>query len=198
MLRPSTAPRWKIVTSTLRRGSTAATVRAMNCGAKPRLTNARPPFFRKMRRECMAALPFLELRGTEYERDGLRWLLRLCNRRLRGGGHIAAEHVFDQRVADDERVGGDGWIATPPARRGQADREVHAGEQGSRVDPRVGAVGVAGRRLAHVERHAEVTKGSHEGQAARGIGAGRAQRADDELERRLDLGPVGRGREELG
>ncbi len=58
MFRPSTAPRWKIVTSTLRFGApAAATVRARNSGAKPRLTSASPPSLRNTRREIM--VPYL-------------------------------------------------------------------------------------------------------------------------------------------
>jgi hypothetical protein len=55
MFNPSTAPRWKIVTSTLRLGADSATARARNCGAKPRLTSASPPSFRNTRLEIMAS-----------------------------------------------------------------------------------------------------------------------------------------------
>jgi hypothetical protein len=57
MLSPSTAPRWKIATSTFLRAWAACAVRAMNTGAKPRLTIARLPFLRKMRRVIMADSP---------------------------------------------------------------------------------------------------------------------------------------------
>src|SRR6476469_10060048 len=98
MFSPSTAPRWKIVTSTLRTASAAAAVRARNAGANPRLTSARPPFLRKMRREYIGDLPFLELGRAQHQRDRLRCLLRLRYRRHRRLREIAAEHTADERV----------------------------------------------------------------------------------------------------
>src|SRR4051812_35308148 len=100
MFSPSTAPRWKIVTSTFLRGvSAAAAVRARKAGAKPRLTSARPPFLRKMRREYIWNLPFLELRRSEHERDGLWGLVRFGDRGNRFRRHVAAEHTCNQRIA---------------------------------------------------------------------------------------------------
>ena len=59
MLRPSTAPRWKIVTSTLRRLPPAAAVRVTNPGAKPRLSSAIPPSRSNTRLDIMTKLPML-------------------------------------------------------------------------------------------------------------------------------------------
>ena len=53
-LRPSTAPRWKIAISCFERPEAATAVRAMNDGAKPRLTKANAPFFTKTRRDIMS------------------------------------------------------------------------------------------------------------------------------------------------
>ena len=53
MLRPSTAPRWKIAIRIFCRACAACAARAMNAGVKPRLTSAALPFLRKMRRVIM-------------------------------------------------------------------------------------------------------------------------------------------------
>ena len=53
MFRPSAAPRWKIVISTLRRLAPAAAVRVTKPGAKPRLSSAIPPFRSNTRLEIM-------------------------------------------------------------------------------------------------------------------------------------------------
>ena len=44
-------PRWKIAISCFARPDAATAVRAMNDGAKPRLTKANAPFFRNTRRD---------------------------------------------------------------------------------------------------------------------------------------------------
>jgi len=46
-------PRWKMAISCLERPEAATAVRAMKDGAKPRLTKANAPFFRKTRRETI-------------------------------------------------------------------------------------------------------------------------------------------------
>src|SRR4030095_9853382 len=53
MLRPSTAPRWKIAISSFCRDAVAAAVRARNDGANPIVTIAIAPDFRKIRREVI-------------------------------------------------------------------------------------------------------------------------------------------------
>ncbi len=67
-------------------------------------------------------------------------------------------------------------------------RDVHARDERAGRDPRVRRVVVAGRRLAHVERHAELLQRLH---AAARVASRRApvvaHGADDEFERRLDL-----------
>jgi hypothetical protein len=50
-----------------RGGLAGQRVRAKNAGAKPRLTKAKAPFFRKTRRECMDLFP-LEFRPANRER----------------------------------------------------------------------------------------------------------------------------------
>ena len=69
----------------------------------------------------------------------------------------------------------------------QLHREVHAVQQRAGVDPRVGRHAVAGRRLAAVERHAEVAQRRDHRLRVDDVGAGRADGRDDELERRLHL-----------
>src|SRR5436305_7445634 len=86
MLRPSTAPRWKIAISCLARPllPAANAVRERNDGAKPRLTKANAPFFRKIRRETMSSP--LEIRTPEDHR-----------RRLGRGGNDTFQPAFGQR-----------------------------------------------------------------------------------------------------
>ena len=72
MLRPSTAPRWKIATRIFCRACAACAARAMNAGAKPRLTSARLPFLRKMRRVIMACSRLTSLEFRRSERAGPR------------------------------------------------------------------------------------------------------------------------------
>ena len=80
----------------------------MNDGAKPRLTNANAPFFRNTRRDIMRDLSVeltmlgsdnlqisssLKLWRAERERQRLRRVGRLRNRRARRLGHVAAEQT---------------------------------------------------------------------------------------------------------
>ena len=83
------------------------------------------------------------------------------------------------------------------AKARQRHREVHPGQERAGVDPGVGTIGVAGRRLAHVERHSEVAESGCERETAGRFGSGRSHGADDELERCFDLRPVRFGREEV-
>jgi len=53
MLRPSTAPRWKIAINSLRRAPTAAAARPRNDGAKPSDSIAIAPDFKKTLRFMM-------------------------------------------------------------------------------------------------------------------------------------------------
>ena len=98
MFSPSTAPRWKIVTSTFRRGARFGTARARNCGAKPRLTSASLPFFRKMRLEIMASYLLWNSgdRAPAQAPATTSRLLRPSPRRLRD---LAGERRGHQRVA---------------------------------------------------------------------------------------------------
>src|SRR5450631_3729833 len=108
-LRPSTAPRWKIAISCLERPDAATAVRAMNDGAKPRLTNANAPFFRNTLRdnicislatpERLALLSSLEFRCTERERHHFRRVGRLRNRRSGRLAGVAVQESRNHRVA---------------------------------------------------------------------------------------------------
>src|SRR5688572_32761910 len=89
MLRPSTAPRWKIATSSRFRASAASAARARNEGAKPSDSIAIPPDFTKMRLESMVcSLPFLECRAAD-------------------GRGLRAGHLLRDIHARHERPGGD-------------------------------------------------------------------------------------------
>src|SRR5687767_9155559 len=150
MLRPSTAPRWKIAMSSRRRPVAASAVRARNDGAKPSDSIVIAPDFRKMRREVMASLPSttLEFRATD----------------LRG------------------------------ALRRQLLRDVHARDQRAGRHPRFRGVVIAGWRLALIGPHAELLQRLQQLTWLAHLTARRADTADDELERRLDLhAPVFRG-----
>ena len=188
MFRPSAAPRWKIVTSTLRRLPPAAAVRVRKPGAKPRLSSASPPFRSKTRLESWqssrlllpmqlpAFLPVVApgsskrcgLRtsgaGTPASRaPARRSTAGRCPRQRRRGrvGRLAAEQVRDRPRPGALDVGRPGQRGEIDAHAGhairrQVDREVHPADQRAGVDPRVGRVRVAGRRLREVERHAEL------------------------------------------
>ena len=77
-------------------------------------------------------------------------------------------------------------------------REIHPRDQRSGIDPRVGGVFVAGRRLALVERHAELLQRPVQRTRVVERRPGGPDRADHELEGRLGLGREGRRRQELG
>src|SRR5690348_18019538 len=87
--------------STLRRvGDAASIVRERNCGTKPRLTSAMPPFFMKTRREIMVRPLFpLKLGGSEDQRRGLPSVLRLSDRLRRRRRDVAGEHAVHELIA---------------------------------------------------------------------------------------------------
>src|SRR5690349_24657228 len=87
-----------MVISTRWRDSDAATVRARNSGAKPRLTSASPPFFMKTRREIIVASPSLEFRRAENERRRLRRGDRPGDGGRGALGNVSAERGIDQRA----------------------------------------------------------------------------------------------------
>src|SRR5262245_14441724 len=119
MLRPSTAPRWKIAIScfVLREAPAANAVRARNDGAKPRLTRANAPFFRKILREVMF-LPSLKFRRAKEQCDPLRRRRGLAGRRERCLRDVARERSFDRALPAGERRGRD--VHEPAAERRQS------------------------------------------------------------------------------
>src|SRR5438045_1928896 len=148
------------------RPAAALAVRAMNDGAKPRLTNANAPFLTNTRRDIMRGVsleseirnlkseisPSLKLRRPQHER--VDWL-RSVNRRTA------------QLIA------------------GESDGEVHAADQCPGVDPCVARVLVSSRRLAHIKRHAKLPHLAHERTGVLDIGTVRAQRPGGAREARL-------------
>ena len=95
MLRPSTAPRWKIATRRRRRPAAAAAARARNDGAKPSDSMAIAPDFRKMRRMSWLH-PGLATRlpcRLEFRAADLR-------RALRPRQLLRDVHARDQRAAE--------------------------------------------------------------------------------------------------
>ena len=203
MLRPSAAPRWKIATSTLRRVPPAAAVARHQAGANPRLRNARPPLRSRTRREIIGYLRWNS--GEPSASAAIVATSVPLASVLRVPGDAAPPSR--SRAAHWRATGGVGRagerreidVDALQAVRRQIDGEVHAIDERAGVDPRVGRVGVAGRRLREVQRHAERPRACATSRRGVGdVGAGRAQRADDELERRLHLGAARLGGEELG
>src|SRR5579864_9237343 len=92
-----------MATSTFLRASAACAVAAMNFGAKPRLTSARLPFLRKMRRVIIrtlrVGLALLEFRRPEGQGDELLRRLGPGERLPRAIGDAAGEHHLDQPIA---------------------------------------------------------------------------------------------------
>ena len=208
MFRPSTAPRWKIVTSTLRRGtSAAATVRARNCRREAEAHERQAAVLQEYASRNHVVPTFSGIPGSRARAPApvagcspWRWspLWLRQTRRQRGGDQRLARHRDRRDRAALKRLHALAAVSSHRASR-QRQREVHAVQQRARVDPRFRLVGIAGRRLAHVERHAErrAPRRRRQLRVAR-LGAGRAHGRDDELERRLDLRAVGLGGEELG
>src|SRR5687767_2067928 len=143
MFNPSTAPRWKIAISSLRRAPAASTVRARNDGAKPSVTIANPLDFKNTRRVTMVipCLLLLELGRPDC--------LRLSRR--------------------------------------QCQREVDAIDERARRYPRIGGLGIAGRRLAQIQWHPHLGKRTNKPLRLAEFDASGTHRAHDELERRLHL-----------
>src|SRR6187455_3541396 len=109
MLRPSTAPRWKIAIRIFWRACAACAARAMKTGVNPRLTSAALPFLRKTLRVIMIVsprnegrapfqLPFLELRRSQRQRDDLLRCRRLRNHLARGIRGAAGEQRLNRAV----------------------------------------------------------------------------------------------------
>src|SRR6266508_4173245 len=157
MLRPSTAPRWNNATSTLRLpGSAAAAARSKKGGAPAKATSAQAPDRTNVLRVSMDALtvsPPLELGRPEHERDDL----------LDIGVHdaIVRRRPADLRVVElaPENVAG-GRRGLPMEHAAEAvlrqlQGEVHPRQQRSGVHPRLGSVGISGRRLRLVQRLAD-------------------------------------------
>src|SRR6516165_12168993 len=114
-LKPSTAPRWKIAMSCFARPLPCAyAVRARNDGAKPRLTRANAPFFRKTRRDVIASQPLCPL-----------WWRALSPLELR----LSQLHAVGLRIRDDDATQ---LVA------GERQPEVHAADECAGVHPRVG------------------------------------------------------------
>src|SRR5258708_5775035 len=84
----------------------------------------------------------------------------------------------------------------PPA-RGERDGGVHAAEQRAAVHPLGLGLGVAGRGRLEIEGLAESRDDLREAERRVRLGSGGADGADDELERRLDLGAQGLRRPEV-
>src|SRR5690349_2587073 len=119
MLRPSTAPRWKMAISKRRRGNTAAAARVRKPGANPSDIIARAPDLRNRRREGMGILTGYGLRTTGFRCPPLLPL--------------------KLRPADRGAVAG----------TGEPLRDVHTCHERAGGDPGVGGLVIAGRWLAH-------------------------------------------------
>src|SRR4051812_47471465 len=118
----------------LRPDAVACAVRARNAGANPRLTRVNAPSFRNTRREIMSA-PRIQPAYSGHRPSAID------DRPLKYSSSLKLRRAERQREL---------LIAA-----GDTRGDVHARHQRAGIDPGVGGVGVAGRRLALIERHAE-------------------------------------------
>ena len=110
MFSPSTAPRWKMATSTLRRAVPAAsTVLLRNDGAKPRLTSASPPLRMKMRLEIMMTYLRWNSGAPSVSAVSCVTSFAFFNVSIRGVRDLALQHRLHQPITRGvQRLGGEG------------------------------------------------------------------------------------------